>query len=281
MEKYQKQLDRALNKVEELKNKGGDVKNISKNIEDNISKHIEVLQNNLEKVPEAGKEGIENAIENSSKVIEKFQEKNDLEKSCTDSGGTVSTSSCCKVVNDFPNLCAIGACGCSPADSKEVKICNCGENKCFNGKKCVSIGEQGEEQKEKNISFITVSKGYDSNYTQTEEKNYIIKNEDEWQYVKDLIKNTSSQQISSDIDFNKNIVIATFQGQKGSGGYSIEIIKVTESEDTVEVTILQTSPGATCGTTTVITSPYHIIKIPITTKNITFTVQRISTQCSH
>jgi hypothetical protein len=61
------------------------------------------------------------------------------EQSCTDSGGQTATSSCCLSANNFPNLCLIGACGCDSTNSQDVKICNCGGGKCFNGKKCVGI----------------------------------------------------------------------------------------------------------------------------------------------
>ena len=61
------------------------------------------------------------------------------EMGCINSGGTVSTSLCCEGVDDFPTTCAIGACGCPPEDSHEVKTCNCGPDKCFDGSKCVSM----------------------------------------------------------------------------------------------------------------------------------------------
>ena len=59
-------------------------------------------------------------------------------QACIDSGGTVKTGMCCLAVSDFPNLCLIGACGCSPENSHEVKTCDCGDGKCFNGETCVS-----------------------------------------------------------------------------------------------------------------------------------------------
>jgi hypothetical protein len=59
------------------------------------------------------------------------------QKACIDSGGEVKTAFCCKSAGDFPNNCLIGACGCSPENSHEVKICDCGEGKCFDGKTCV------------------------------------------------------------------------------------------------------------------------------------------------
>lgn len=59
------------------------------------------------------------------------------QKACLDSGGTVATASCCGQTQDFPNNCAIGACGCAPTSSHQVKTCNCGAGKCFDGNSCV------------------------------------------------------------------------------------------------------------------------------------------------
>lgn len=59
---------------------------------------------------------------------------------CRASGGTVTTQLCCKSASDFPNTCLIGACGCSTDNSKEVKVCDCGEGKCWDSAKqeCVT-----------------------------------------------------------------------------------------------------------------------------------------------
>lgn len=59
------------------------------------------------------------------------------EQGCTNSGGTIASSFCCNSVSDFPNSCLIGACGCAPANSHQVKTCDCGEGKCFDGNSCV------------------------------------------------------------------------------------------------------------------------------------------------
>ncbi len=58
---------------------------------------------------------------------------------CIQSGGNVTTGLCCKDIGHFPNLCSIGACGCSPDNSYEIEICDCGPDKCFDGLNgCVS-----------------------------------------------------------------------------------------------------------------------------------------------
>ncbi len=61
----------------------------------------------------------------------------DLEAACLDSGGEVSTQLCCGETQDWPDLCSIGACGCSPDNSREVTICECPEGECFDGERCV------------------------------------------------------------------------------------------------------------------------------------------------
>jgi hypothetical protein len=86
------------------------------------------------------------------KVI--LEEKFTQEQGCLNSGGIVSMSSCCKLSGDFPNSCLIGACGCSPTDSHQVKTCDCGESKCFDGNSCVSVGE-----KEESYLHLTSPKG--------------------------------------------------------------------------------------------------------------------------
>ena len=58
------------------------------------------------------------------------------EQGCLGSGGTVTTATCCASAGDFPDTCAIGACGCPSDASHEVRLCTCA-NGCFNGSACV------------------------------------------------------------------------------------------------------------------------------------------------
>jgi hypothetical protein len=60
------------------------------------------------------------------------------EQACKNAGGNVTTMSCCNSTSDFPNLCLIGACGCAPGSSHQIKVCDCGTAKCFNGTACVA-----------------------------------------------------------------------------------------------------------------------------------------------
>ena len=48
-----------------------------------------------------------------------------LTKLCMSTGGTVGRASCCGDVSDFPDQTGVGACGCAPASSHTVKVCEC------------------------------------------------------------------------------------------------------------------------------------------------------------
>lgn len=72
-------------------------------------------------------------------VQEREQEmEQEREQACVQSGGNVTTRLCCGSADDFPNLCLIGACGCAPAGSHQVRVCDCGSGKCFNGTACTA-----------------------------------------------------------------------------------------------------------------------------------------------
>lgn len=74
-------------------------------------------------------------------ITEKPSGEKTAEEKCEESGGTVTTSVCCLSTEDFPNLCPPGPCGCAPDQSHEIQVCDCGEDRCFNGNKCVDREE--------------------------------------------------------------------------------------------------------------------------------------------
>ena len=74
LEKYEKQLSRALEKAEKVKEGGKDAEKLKEEISEKILKHQEVLEGVLEKVSEEARKRIENAIESSRKGLEKVIE---------------------------------------------------------------------------------------------------------------------------------------------------------------------------------------------------------------
>lgn len=91
------------------------------------------------------------------------------EKACINSGGTISTQLCCLSSDDFPRIDTIGACGCSPENSHEVKICECTEGKIWNGETCAVIPavDEGNNETTKTAEQVQceVAGGYWVNFT--------------------------------------------------------------------------------------------------------------------
>ncbi|MGO3707762.1 MAG: protease complex subunit PrcB family protein [Mesonia hippocampi] len=69
------------------------------------------------------------------------------------------------------------------------------------------------------------------------------------------------------VDFQQEEILAVFDEVKTTGGYSIDIVNVVEHEKKVVVTIDRLKKG---GDATVITQPFHIVKIPKLNKPVAF-----------
>ena len=78
-------------------------------------------------------------VSGASEQEQEQEQGEEMEQACIQSGGNVTTRLCCGSADDFPNLCLIGACGCAPASSHQVKVCDCGSGKCFNGTACAAV----------------------------------------------------------------------------------------------------------------------------------------------
>jgi len=137
LEKYQKQLNHALDKAEELKNEGKDIKGLSQKIEEATSKHLEVLQENLQKVPEQAKKGIENAIENSQKNLDKvLPQKNCIKEGKTGPSAGINPES----AKNLPTECCEGL---KPIEYSGLFEENC-ERRMITGAPSISCAKCGD-----------------------------------------------------------------------------------------------------------------------------------------
>ena len=120
----------------------------------------------------------------------------------------------------------------------------------------------------KNISFETIILNSFSGYEKS--KNYIIKEEQDWNLLRNKL-----QLPLPDIDFTKYMVIAAFQGLQNTGGYSIEINEIVESDEKITIYITKTSPHPDAFVIMVLTDPVHIVKLESIDKEIVFNVTDI------
>ena len=73
------------------------------------------------------------------------------------------------------------------------------------------------------------------------------------------------------VDFEKQMLIAVFMGQKNTGGHSIEMTGIEESAGDLTVHVAEQSPKPDDVTTQAITSPFHVVLIPRFSGEINYT----------
>jgi hypothetical protein len=66
------------------------------------------------------------------------------------------------------------------------------------------------------------------------------------------------------VDFSKEMVIAVFDGDKPTGGYTLRIKKVVSTPKATEVKVATTSPSKGAATSQMVTQPYDIVATPKT-----------------
>ena len=109
------------------------------------------------------------------------------------------------------------------------------------------------------IKFDTIVKGF---YSEQKEKEYfVIKDKDSLNQLLAKIMDSSPDADARNVNFNEEMVIGVFMGEKATGGFSIEIIDVLEQKDYIEILIKTDEPDPGQMVTEAITSPYHIIKL--------------------
>jgi len=63
-------------------------------------------------------------------------------------------------------------------------------------------------------------------------------------------------------------VVGVFSGTRPSGGYGIMVDRVSDADAVRTVSITHTSPGADCMVTAALTSPYQMIVLPYSEKQL-------------
>jgi len=117
--------------------------------------------------------------------------------------------------------------------------------------------------------FETISKGIYSK--QVEKEYFVIKDKESLDELLDKIDgNTEIANIG--INFSEEIVVGVFLGEKPTGGYEVEITDILDQNDYIEFQIKINELGPEEMVAQSITSPYHIIKVKKSDKEIVFNI---------
>jgi hypothetical protein len=123
------------------------------------------------------------------------------------------------------------------------------------------------------IKPVLIGKGEITNLGGFSVPNRVITSVDEWNELKTSMRNrvyVCNTFDESDIDFSAYQVIAIFDEIHGNGGWSIDITGIVEYSDKIIVSVTHLETG---GLTSVFTQPYHIVRIPVSAKEIVFEFQ--------
>lgn len=129
-----------------------------------------------------------------------------------------------------------------------------------------------DNERNNNINFSLIGQGqlYGNGAENIEKSNLIIQNASSWNDLIDKINtvnNVSDDFTETDIDFSQYLIIVVFDEIYNNGGHSIDIVSIVENKNNVTVKIDDLMTG---DASSVITQPFHIVKIPKTDKQIHF-----------
>ena len=127
---------------------------------------------------------------------------------------------------------------------------------------CKAYDEKGYQEE---LGFTSISMGQTSSISKA--RQLVIRDEQEFA---DIWQDIDAARSLPEIDFEEEMVIAVFMGEKPTGGYSIEIDSIYEYPDRIVVNVVETEPDPDDMTTQALTYPYHIVTTANTEREVKF-----------
>jgi len=110
------------------------------------------------------------------------------------------------------------------------------------------------------LPFETIDQGFDSGYR--ERAALAVRTEEAWRVVwKHHRAPLQPMPERPFVDFNQEIVIAVFLGERPTGGFTVKIRRIEQRVHSVHVLVQETVPDPNSMVTQALTSPYHIVRV--------------------
>ena len=122
------------------------------------------------------------------------------------------------------------------------------------------------------VEFTQIGKNEMMGAENVPEANLVIDNAEDWNTLKaqmDQFNQYTSGFDETEIDFSLYRVIAVIDEVRMYGGYSIDVVSVSNDRDRIVVDVERSEGGPGAGAT-VITQPFHIVKIPVSDLPVVF-----------
>ena len=120
-------------------------------------------------------------------------------------------------------------------------------------------------EKDKSVPFVTIAKG---TFGDASEQDKIISSQEEWEeFLMTWSKSEIERFSETEIEFYKYQIIVVIVGCPDTS-WSTDITRITEYSEKIIVTVhVKTHGGYAMDA---LSRPYHIVKIPVSTKSIEF-----------
>ncbi len=119
------------------------------------------------------------------------------------------------------------------------------------------------------VPFTTIDSG--SNSGVNVRHLVAIKDQAEWMALwRRHASNLQPPPTPPNVDFNSEMVVAVFSGERKSGGYGIQVDSIKLAGNKLVVIVSETSPGPGDITMMMITQPYHIVRLGKSTLPVVF-----------
>ena len=124
----------------------------------------------------------------------------------------------------------------------------------------LAVDQERASKVETSLSIATVVRGHRSGIRDSLQT--VIRNQDEW---KALWKRHSSTDTNPSptpiIDFNCEMVVGIFLGEKNTGGYEIEIVRAERRNSSLYFYYREKSPPPSAMVTQALTQPFHLVRV--------------------
>lgn len=124
------------------------------------------------------------------------------------------------------------------------------------------------------VDFKELNKGLYSEILQREIR--VLKSSQEWANLWNEMFPT--EMIVPVLDDDR-MIVAVFMGEQNTGGYSTEITEIRETDDGMVFFVEETFPGENCAVTLAMTSPFYIVELEKSDKQVEFVYSRDVMEC--
>jgi PrcB C-terminal len=124
----------------------------------------------------------------------------------------------------------------------------------------LAMGQEKIRKVETRPSVATVEKGSRSGIR--EPLQTVIRNRDDWNaFWKRHASTDTPPALAPIVDFDRQMVVGIFLGEKSTGGYEVEIVRAERRDSSLYFYYREESPPPGAMVTQALTQPFHLVKI--------------------